>query len=234
MSSSLRVNIVERRSTPDLKDKDHDRRPDTAGSTGSCSWFISSGEQQLESQSPPSGTQTVSTELEVKSSEKEEADNSAVSGSSLLEKYKENKISQQKPRAFFIPCDEIEVPAVSSAGRRRSTPRQKVELKVFELDKNGENHAMAEGDLQEALRKRRPDYIERTKVREGCVKSSLSMESVFFKHSPPLLTLIITSKIISFGFRLEKVIVLRARLSPRGEGVSTTRPPLLTAKSLPT
>ena len=172
MSSSLRVNIVERRSAPDSKDEDHDRRPDTAGSTGSCSWFISSGEQQLESQSPPSGIQTASTDLEVKSSEKEDANNSAVSESSLLEKYKESKISQQKPRAFFITCDEIEVPVISAAGRRRPAPRPKVELKVFELDKNGENRAMAEGsDLQEALRKRRPDYIERTKVSIGCVKS---------------------------------------------------------------
>ena len=205
MSSSLRVNIVERRSAPDSKDEDHDRRPDTAGSTGSCSWFISSGEQQLESQSPPSGIQTASTDLEVKLSEKEEADNSAVSGSSLLEKFKESKISQQKPRAFFITCDEIEVPVISSAGRRRPAPRPKVELKVFELDKNGENRAMAEGsDLQEALRKRRPDYIERTKVSIGCVKSSLRMECLF-------ITIIITSKIKSFGFRLEKVIVLRAR-----------------------
>ena len=160
------MNIVERRSAPDSKDEDHDRRPDTAGSTGSCSWFISSEEQQLESQSPPSGINSASTASEVKSSGKEEADNSAVSGSSLLEKYKESKISQQKPRAFFITCDEIEVPVISSAGRRRrAAPGPKVELKVFELDRNGENHAMmAEGDLQEALRKRRPDYIERTKV----------------------------------------------------------------------
>ena len=189
MSSSLRVNILERRSTPDSKDEDHDRRPDTAGSTGSCSWFISSEKQQLhESQSPPNGIDSSSTASEVKSSEKEDANNSAVSGSSLLERYKESKISQQKPRAFFITCDEIEVPVISAAGRRRPAPRPKVELKVFELDKNGDNPAMAEGsDLQEALRKRRPDYIERTKVSIGCVKSSLSMARLF-------ITILITSK----------------------------------------
>ena len=150
MSGSLRLNIVERRSTSSLNDEDQER-PDTAGSTGSCSWFIPSAGEQIESKLASSG-----------SPEMESALIMSGSGSALLEKYKENK--KPKPRAFFITCDEVEVPIVPES-RRKPTPKPKVQLKVYELDKNCENQAIVDGgDLQEALRKRRPDYIERTKV----------------------------------------------------------------------
>ena len=165
MSGSLRVTIVERRSTSSLNDDDDDdperERPDTAGSAGSCSWFIPSEEQQIESK------------LSSASPEWEIAMNAAGSGSVLLEKYKENKTAQRKPqpRAYFITCDEVEVPVIPQS-RRRPSPKPKIQLKVFELNKNGENQAMVEGDLQEALRKRRPDYIERTKVSKFCSTTS--------------------------------------------------------------
>ena len=160
MSSSLRLNIVERRSTSSLNDDDPEQRPDTAGSAGSCSWFIPSEEQRIESKSA--------------SPERDDAKNVAWSGSVLLERYKEKKKPQ--PRAYFITCDEVEVPVIPE-NRRRPSPKPKVQLKVFELDKNGENQAMVDGgDLQEALRKRRPDYIERTKVSKlGCVNPAPSL-----------------------------------------------------------
>lgn len=151
-SGSLRVTIVDRRSTSSLTDDADDHPPETAGSAGSCSWFISSEEQQMEANSSASP-------------ERENVQHAA--GSVLLEKYKERKTAQsqraRQPRAYFVTCDEVEVP-VPETRRRRTSPKPKVQLKVFELDKNCQNQVRMDGNLQEALRKRRPDYIERTKV----------------------------------------------------------------------
>ena len=132
----------------------------TSSVSSACSWFIPSEEE------PANNTRAIQT------------------GSSLLKHYRERKdkgcIVRDRPQAYFLACDKPEVPKSNSPKtseiyaevqtgntvlRRRISSQRPVyaDAKVIDLETET---LPAEQNLQEALRRKRPDYIQRTKDRE--------------------------------------------------------------------
>ena len=138
--------------------KEEDRN---SSSSSSCSWFIPNGGGG----DSENGRTATPDYPPVFDSPQVEATASKFSDKSLLRHYKARKegkplpVPVEKSQAFFIEIDEQEE-------RKRllaSPANSRLKTRVIDLEST---EAPEESNLQEALRRRRPDYIARTKSRE--------------------------------------------------------------------